>query len=360
MLTLTQISELVKQEALRAGFDLAGVAGIHNSAELDYFPEWIASGYAGEMKYLESRDEAGRLKRSSLRNAVPWARSVIVCAANYNTAEPYSTQVNDPDHGWISRYAWSREDYHDVILRRLQLLENKICEGAGEPIQTRCYVDTGPLVERVYAKYAGVGWIGKNTCILNQKFGSWLFLGVILTSLDMQPDIPAPDRCGSCTRCVDACPTDAFIAPYQLDAGKCISYLTIEKRGAIALDLRQGMGWQVFGCDICQDVCPWNRKAPTTNAEEFQPRPELLNPALDWLAGLDQAEFARVLRGSPVKRAKLSGLRRNAAIAMGNSGKLSFIPALRRLAQDRDETVAEAANWALQRLDKGESRTHYP
>jgi epoxyqueuosine reductase len=353
--TLIQTSELVKQEALRAGFDLAGVAGVHDSLELRYFSEWIASGYAGEMNYLESRNEAGHLKRASLHTAAPWARSVIVCAVNYNTAEPYSTQANDPERGWISRYAWSREDYHDVIMRRLRLLESRLCEMAREPIHTRCYVDTGPLVERVYAKYAGVGWIGKNTCILNQKLGSWLFLGVILTSLELQPDLPAPDRCGTCTRCIEACPTNAFIAPYQLDANKCISYLTIEKRGPIAPELRQGMGQQVFGCDICQDVCPWNRRAPVTRIEELQPRPDLFNPALEWLAQLDQAEFASTFRRSPVKRTKLSGLRRNAAVAMGNSGQPKFLPTLRRLSEDRDETVAEAAKWALSRLGRSRS-----
>ena len=352
---------MLKQEALHAGFDLAGIAGIHPSPELDYFSEWIASGYAGEMRYLESLNEAGQLKRASLPSAAPWAHSVIVCAVNYNTAEPYSTQVNNPERGWISRYAWSREDYHDVIMRRLRVLETRLCELAAEPVQTRCYVDTGPLVERIYAKYAGIGWIGKNTCILNQKLGSWLFLGVILTSLELQPDIPPPDRCGTCTRCIEACPTGAFVAPYQLDANKCISYLTIEKRGSVAQELRDDMGQQVFGCDICQDVCPWNRKAPPTSIDEFQPRPELFNPALEWLLQLDHAGFARAFRGSPVKRTKLSGLRRNAAIAMGNSGKLSFIPTLHRLSQDRDETVAEAAKWALDKLGQDNSqREHHP
>jgi epoxyqueuosine reductase len=340
----------VKQEALRAGFDLAGVAGIHGSPELDYFPEWIASGYAGEMKYLESRNETGQLKRASLRSAAPWARSVIVCAVNYNTAQPYSTQVRHPERGWISRYAWSREDYHDAIMRRLRVVESRLSEITTEPVQTRCYVDTGPLVERVYAKYAGVGWIGKNTCVINQKLGSWLFLGVILTSLELQPDIPAPDRCGTCTRCIEACPTNAFVAPYQLDASKCISYLTIEKRGAIPEELREGIGRHVFGCDICQDVCPWNRKAPFTSNDEFQPRPELVNPALEWLAQVNEEAFRSTFRRSPVKRTKLSGLRRNAAIAMGNSGKRKFVPALRRLSEDSDQTVAEAAKWALGRL----------
>ncbi len=360
MPTLTQTSELVKAEALRAGFDLAGIAGVGDSPELDYFPEWIAAGYSGEMHYLQSRDEMGQLKRASLRIAVPWARSVIVCAVNYNTAEPYSVRVREPECGWISRYAWSGEDYHDVVMKRLRVVESKLSEIAGETVRTRCYVDTGPLVERVYAKYAGVGWIGKNTCILNQKLGSWLFLGVILSSLDLHPDVPAADRCGSCTRCMEACPTNAFIAPYQLDASRCISYLTIEKRGEISHELRPGMGRHVFGCDICQDVCPWNRKAPVTSSEELQPRPALFNPALEWLAQLGAEDFAKAFRRSPVKRAKRSGLRRNAVIAMGNSRNQAFIPTLRRLSEDQDETVAEAARWALRRLAASAPPEDYP
>ena len=268
-----QITSLVKQAARDAGFELAGVAPVHEFDELDRFREWIAAGRAGEMKYMEARDDSGSLKRASLRSTLPWVRSVIVCAINYNTAHPYSTQIEDPEHGWIARYAWGHEDYHQVVMSRLRVVENKLRQAVSEsetPLQTRCYVDTGPIVERVYAKYAGVGWIGKNTCILNQKLGSWLFLGVILTSLELEPDLPAPDRCGTCTRCIDACPTDALVAPYQLDSNLCISYLTIEKRGAIPEDLRAGMGRHVFGCDICQDVCPWNRKAPATAASEFQ------------------------------------------------------------------------------------------
>ena len=217
-------------------------------------------------------------------------------------------------------------------------------------LQTRCYVDTGPLVERVYAKYAGIGWIGKNTCIINQKLGSWLFLGVILTSLELVPDLPAPDRCGTCTRCIEACPTDALVAPYQLDSNRCISYLTIEKRGAIPEDLRAGMGHEVFGCDICQDVCPWNRKAPATAAAEFQPREGLVNPALEWLAEMTAEEFREKFRGSAVRRAKRGGLRRNAVIAMGNSGDQRFAPLLEKLKADEDPVVAESAEWAAKRL----------
>jgi epoxyqueuosine reductase len=359
---ISQITTVVKQAAREAGFELAGIAPVRDFAELNYFPDWIAAGYAGEMKYLEARDHAGQLKRASLRSAAPWAQSVIVCAINYNTEHPYSTQVDDPERGWISRYAWSREDYHDAVMRRLRVVETRLHDQVGDQghalatagmmpaLQTRCYVDTGPLVERVYAKYAGVGWIGKNTCILNQKLGSWLFLGVILTSLELEPNLPAPDRCGTCTRCIEACPTNAFIAPYQLDSNKCISYLTIEKRGAIPEDMREGMGRHVFGCDICQDVCPWNRKAPATSAAEFQPREGLVNPALDWLAQISAEEFHEKFRGSPIRRTKRNGLRRNAAIAMGNSGDRRFLPTLKRLAADEDQSVAETSSWAAKKL----------
>src|SRR5579864_296327 len=238
---ITELKAIVKHAAEEAGFDLSGLAPATNAPELDHFPEWIAAGRSGEMKYMEAKDERGDLKRASLSCVAPWAKSVIVCAINYNTDHPYSTQVSDPARGWISRYAWSREDYHDAVLRRLKQVEAALHEATADTdpsLMTRSYVDTGPIVERVFAKYAGVGWIGKNTCILNQKKGSWLFLGVILTSLELQPDLPAPDRCGTCTRCIEACPTGALVAPYQLDSTKCISYLTIEKRGPIPEDLR--------------------------------------------------------------------------------------------------------------------------
>jgi epoxyqueuosine reductase len=409
------MTQVVQQAARDAGFQLAGIAPVRDFDELNYFPEWIAAGRAGEMSYLEARDDAGHLKRASLRHTAPLARSVIVCAINYNTEHPYSTQVHDPDRGWISRYAWSREDYHDAVMRRLREVEGKLLlavqpemkiqseqeqphsappdsappdpaaqvqssaetvraaqrfsaaftepsspaalapevPAAKEQIVTRCYVDTGPLVERVYAKYAGVGWIGKNTCIINQQIGSWLFLGVILTSLELTPDMPAPDRCGTCTRCIEACPTDALIAPYQLDSNLCISYLTIEKRGEIPEEMRAGLGRHVFGCDICQDVCPWNRKAPVTAAPEFQPRDGLVNPALAWLAEMSAEEFRGKFRGSPMRRTKRAGLRRNAILAMGNSGSRKFVPLLENLSTDDDPVVVESARWALAEIEKG-------
>jgi epoxyqueuosine reductase len=351
----------IKESARNAGFDLCGIAPVRDFCELEVFPAWIADGKHGQMKYMEARNDTGKLKRAALDRVAPWARSVIVCAINYNTAYPYSTQTGteNANKGWISRYAWAREDYHDAVLRRLRTIEDDLRPppdntGNQPPatgdLQFRCYVDTGPLVERVYAKYAGVGWIGKNTCIINQQIGSWLFLGVILTSLELTPDLPAPDRCGTCTRCIAACPTQAIVAPGELDARLCISYLTIEKKGEMPDELRAGTGRHVFGCDICQDVCPWNRKAPATTAEEFEPRAGLVNPALDWLAEMQPEEFREVFRGSPIRRAKLSGLRRNAVIAMGNSGDKKFVPTLEKLSDDSDSVVAEHARWAVEQL----------
>jgi epoxyqueuosine reductase len=354
--SIPSFESIVKRAASDAGFELAGIAPASDAHELKHFPAWIAAGHAGEMKYMESRDEQGELKRSSLSRVAPWAKSVIVCAINYNTDQPYSTQVQEPGRGWISRYAWSCEDYHDAVLHRLKKVEATLHETLSDPeLVTRAYVDTGPIVERVFAKYAGIGWIGKNTCIINQQKGSWFFLGVILTSLELQPDFPAPDRCGTCTRCIDACPTDAILAPYKLDSNRCISYLTIEKRGSIPEELRSGMGHHVFGCDICQDVCPWNRKAEISAAPEFAPRPGLVNPALDWLAEMSADQFREMFRGSPIRRTKLSGLRRNAAIAIGNSGRTDLLHTVEKLAGDSDERVAEAARWACSRLTAGKN-----
>jgi len=357
------IADLIATQARGAGFSKAGIAPVPPAGdpsdypELTYFESWIEDGRAGEMEYLKRRDQDNRLLRSSLRVAVPWARSVIVCAANYNADAPKSTDPAPPDAAWIARYAWTGfgsgrpSDYHHVLLARLQQLEQSLQQQLG-PFQSRCYVDTGPLVERIYARYAGIGWIGKNTCILDQELGSWLFLGVIITSLE-RPPAPirlAEDRCGSCTRCLDACPTGALTAPYQMDAGLCISYLTIEKRGPIPEPLRSQMGRQVFGCDICQDVCPWNRRAPLSADPELATRTALVNPALAWLAELDAEGFRNWFRQSPVERAKLAGLLRNTAIAMGNSGLANYLPKLREWACGPDPVLAEAAQWAADRL----------
>jgi epoxyqueuosine reductase len=366
-----ELQEWVKERARAAGFDLAGVAdvpepGSDTAAEAQRrFAEWIAAGHSGEMEWLKRANDAGEMLRGDLRRAMPWARSVVVCALNYNADAPLSIDVADAKAGWIARYAWSGKpndggkggkgaDYHDVMLPQLRVLEAELREKFGAECETRCYVDTGPIVERGYAERAGVGWIGKNTCVLNQEMGSWLLLGVIVTSVPVGREawaVPAADRCGSCTRCIDACPTDALVAPRQMDASRCIAYLTIEKKGEIAEELREGMGRQVFGCDICQDVCPWNGRAPVAHSVAMPPRGELVNPALEWLAGMDGVEFKRWFRGSPLERTGRKRMLRNVAVAMGNSGERSFLPLVREWVAGEDAVLAEAAGWAVRRLE---------
>jgi epoxyqueuosine reductase len=358
MVFADEIAQAAKRAATDTGFDLAGIAPVRTEdlPEISAFVEWVDAGRAGEMKYLETRTEAGELRRASATNAAPWVKSMVVCALNYSADKPYSVAAADPQRGWISRYAWGTKDYHDALLPRLKQVEAAIKQHAadlGQTIETRSYVDTGPILERVYARHAGIGWIGKNTCIIHQKLGSWLFLGVILTSLELPPDAPAADRCGSCTRCIDACPTHAIVAPGKLDARLCIAYLTIEKRGTIAEELRPAMGHHIFGCDICQDVCPWNNKAgnaPPTSVPEFQPQEQLYHPDLRRLAQMDEEAYRHAFRGSPVKRAKYSGLKRNVAIAMGNSGNQDFIADLETMAAEPDPVIAEHAVWAIKKL----------
>jgi epoxyqueuosine reductase len=357
---------LVDSLARQAGFTAAGIAPVpapgspEDQEERSRFAEWIDAGHAGDMDYLKRRDEAGHLLRSSVRVALPWARSVIVCAANYNSAQPRSIDPAPEATGWIARYACTGHaqegrpsDYHKVLLRRLENLRDNLIAVLA-PFESRCFVDTGPVLERVYARYAGIGWVGKNTCILSQELGSWLFLGVIVTSVEIPTDAPTaqlpPDRCGSCTRCIDACPTNALTAPRQMDATRCISYLTIEKRGQIPQELRTAIGRQIFGCDICQDVCPWNRRAPIAADPGLMPRTALVNPALEWLAEMDEDAFGRCFNGSPVRRTKFSGFRRNLAIAMGNSRHPRFLPILQRWCEDTDPVLAETASWAVDRL----------
>jgi epoxyqueuosine reductase len=370
------------ERASARGFDLCGVARAETFAELDLAREWLARGYAGEMKYLTDP------RRSDPPSVIPGLRSVIVCALNYNSPAPRSVdalrQKGSEARGWISRYAWG-QDYHEVLHQKLQSLADSLSERFTEPHQSRVYADTGPLHERVFAKHAGLGWLGKNTLLLNAKLGSWFFLGAILTTLDIPPTLgpaeaPPPDLCGSCTKCIDACPTGALVQPYVMDARLCISYLTIELRGSIPEELREPMGRHVFGCDICQDVCPWNRRAPVTHAEAFQPRlfpksvedpprdptasvtaePEeesLFLPRLEWLASMNEQQFRAAFRGSPIKRTKWRGLVRNACIALGNSAPrpgtpqhASICALLSRLAVSPEPSISESAQWALARI----------
>ncbi len=368
----------IVEQAKSLGFDLCGVVRAEKFPELEQTPEWVARGYAGEMKYLADP------RRCDLQSAMPGIQSAIVGLLNYNTARPLSTDpalpIDDGKRsGWISRYAWG-DDYHEVLRERLDALVESLRERFAGPFKARAYVDTGPVQERVLAKYAGLGWLGKNTLLLNQMLGSFFFLGVILTTLDLEPtlgvnELPPPDLCGSCRRCLDACPTQAFVEPYVMDARKCISYLTIELRGPIPEEFRAAMGNHVFGCDICQDVCPWNRGAPIATIPRFQPRvfssteenrteaslppqdESLYLPRLEWLLGLSEADFRELFRGSPVKRTKWRGLMRNACIALGNSGlrpgtadhdRISDL--LERLAASEDQVLAESAQWALSRI----------
>ena len=371
------LEQWLQEQATQAGFDTAGIAPISDHTDAERFKAWVEAGRADEMDYLKRRDEQGVLLRSGVQIAIPWARSVIVCSLNYDADAPRSIDAAPPNTGWIARYAWSgrlavgREasetellptDYHDQLLPRLRQIEAALQQHI--PCETRCYVDTGPIVERAAAAKAGIGWIGKNTCVINQQRGSWLLLGVIITSIPIAEDTPlqiAPDRCGSCTRCIDACPTDALIAPHQMDASRCIAYLTIEKKGAIPEDLREPIGRQVFGCDICQDVCPWNRKTenrktPTHRAatqltpDDMLARPELINPPLEWLAAMDNAAFKRWFKGSPIERTRRKRLHRNVAIAMGNSAEPEFLPQLETWAASEYPILAEAAKWAIDKI----------
>ena len=334
-------SAALKNRAHNLGFDLVGIAPVANSPEAQFYPVWLERGYAGEMRYLDRQRPA----RMDPQSVLPGARSVVVCAINYNTSKP--TTTFDRLRGWISRYAWG-DDYHEVLREKLDELAQWIEQQS--PTRTRTYVDTGPLLERVFAKYAGLGWFGKNTCIINQKIGSWLFLGCILTDAEMEIDLPPPDRCGTCTRCIDACPTGAIIEPYVLDSRKCISYTTIELRGDIPEGDRKGIGHHLFGCDICQDVCPWNRRASHSVEPRFQAREELFWPDLERLLDLDEEDWRRMIRGTSMKRAKVKGLLRNLMVVAGNSGAKQLMPKLQKFFTHADEHVRSHADWAIKVL----------
>jgi epoxyqueuosine reductase len=394
----------VKQRALDLGFDLAGIAPIGVWKDLEFSRQWVEKGFNGEMRYLENP------KRFDPHLVLPSAKSVICVGLVYNTSLPYPAAT--APRAWVSRYAWG-QDYHEIMRAKLEQLRAAL-EELAPGVETRVFVDSGPVVERAFARFSGIGWMGKNTCIINQEKGSWFFLGVILTSLELAPDLPAPDRCGSCTACLDACPTEALVEPYVMDASRCISYFTIEIKGAIPEQFRPKIGANVFGCDICQDVCPWNSshqpsvvshqpsafssqqtspqqrlssdrrsvtRPATTKVRQFhpmsvgaaQPTPKdgdnrkqlttdngprttdtpgfsLFNPALDVLALISEDDFRRIFAHSPIKRVKYRGWLRNLCVAMGNSGDERFVPWLEQAAQHSDPIVREHAAWALDRL----------
>jgi epoxyqueuosine reductase len=339
----------VQRIALDHGFDLAGIAPAAPLFEADHYLSWARRGLAGRMGYLTDH-RAG--KRRDPRLLLESARSILVVGQLYNSPAPYSSQVDDDTLGWISRYAWG-EDYHDVMRTRLEAVDRHLQSIA--PCQTKICVDTAPLLERPLARAAGLGWIGKNTCLINQSHGSWFFLGELLLSLDLAPGTAPPDRCGSCSRCIDACPTAAIVPTghqspaWELDARLCISYLNIECKGEIPEPQRSGLGRHIFGCDICQDVCPWNRRAAVTSDPAFQPRHYA--PPLEQLAALTPQAFLEMFRDSPVARTRYQGFLRNVAIAMGNAALPAFRAPLQKLAENPDPVIAGHARWALQQLE---------
>jgi epoxyqueuosine reductase len=305
---------LIKSKARDLGFDLCGVAPAESFPELSFLREWLDRGYAATMAWMARSAD----RRADVRAVLPGARSVIVTGTLYNVDRPYSADL-PPGVARISRYAWG-DDYHDVLKRRLDQLLGWMQSESLEPFAARAYVDTGPVQERVYAQYAGLGWIGKNTCLINPELGSWLFLSVIVTTLPLETDAQGLERCGSCTRCLEACPTGALVEAGVLDSNRCLSYLTIEHRGPVPEEHRAAIGTHVYGCDICQEVCPFNQPAPCSTDPAWQPRPGLDLPALVDLGQRSDDEWRILLKGSPMKRAKVEGLRRNVEVALRNSG----------------------------------------
>jgi epoxyqueuosine reductase len=342
----TEIAAALKSRAADLGFELCGIASAVAPDTLDQLHAWLERGFAGEMAWIDDRREA----YASPDRVLGGVRSVVVLAMSYGGGE---TAKPRPGQGRVARYARGAVDYHDLFRKRLRELASTLHEFA-PGCRTRGVVDTAPLLERDFARRAGLGWFGKNTMLINRRLGSWLFLAALLTDIELPPDAPHETaHCGTCTRCLDACPTNAFPEPYVLDATRCISYLTIEHRGPIAEDLREGMEDWLFGCDVCNDVCPWNRKAPATREPAFQPQPDL-NPAdASAILAMTRDEFAARFGESPLSRPGWEGLRRNAALVLGNSGDRSHAEQLTRTAeQDESPLVREAAAWAMGRITR--------
>jgi len=356
------LASRVKSLALSLGFDLAGIASPESGPDTRFFAEWVGRGHAGEMEWLERRAD----ERVEPARLLPGVRSVVVVGLVY--AEPgegggvaageeaSSAEDSALSRGRVADYAGG-EDYHDLMGDRLRALAGGMEALAGRSLSLRPYVDTGPVLERVFGARAGLGWVGKNTCLIDPELGSRFFLGVVLSDLELEPDTPELDHCGSCRRCLDACPTDAFPEPFVLDATRCISYTTIESRGAIDPELREGQGEFVFGCDLCQDVCPWNQRRPVAPLADplalrsrLEQPPEWRRPSLAWILALDDEGFAETTRGSALRRARRRGLLRNALVAAGNARDPALRPLLERHAAGDDTLLAEHSRWALARL----------
>jgi len=346
-----EVAGAIKDEARRLGFELVGISSVADPPHEQSFADWLRQGYGGEMAYLTRTEHARRHPGSWL----PWARSVVSVAMNYYTPFPRERAAPGAPRGWISRYAWG-DDYHDLLEGRLDSLLTWIRDHVSEAVHGRAYVDTGPVLERAFSGRAGIGWIGKNTHLISPKRGSWFFLGELFLSLELPPDRSIRDRCGSCDLCLKACPTSAFVGPYRLDARRCISYLTIELKGSIPIELRPLIGDHVFGCDICQDVCPYNAKVTPSEEPAFQPRDGLRAPELIPLLALSDEAFRARFKGSPIRRPKRRGFLRNVAVALGNLGSAESVPALARTLSDQDAMVRGHAAWALGRIGTAEAR----
>ena len=343
MLALTQ---QIHARANELGFELVGITPAAQSETIARYRQWIENGYAGKMGYLERHLPL----KVDVRQLLAEAKSVISLAMNYYTLDPPKVLAEDPARGQISRYAWG-DDYHDVIRQRLSELVDFIKQTAETELKTRVCVDTAPIIEREYAQKAGIGWIGKNTNLIHWRSGSWYFLAEVLINIDLESDTaPLRGSCGTCTRCIEACPTDAIIEPNLLDSRLCISYLTIELKESIPKALRPKIGNLIFGCDICQEVCPWNSKAVPTDEPAFQPRDGNLTPKLLSLIGMTQQEFSRRFKGSPIKRTKRRGFLRNVLVAIGNWGEPRAVPALKDALADDEPLVRSHAAWALGKI----------
>ena len=345
------LSRLLREKASALGFDMFGVVPVSRSETIEIYRAWLKKGYAGTMEYLERHSEL----KEDPRNLLPQTLSLVALGCNYNTGNP-SPETEDPSLARISRYAWG-DDYHEIIHSKLKTLENYLCNELNVVNHTRSFVDSGPVLEREVAQRAGLGWFGKHSNLINVEKGSWFFLAEMLVDVELKADEPFTRvDCGTCTSCIEACPTEAIIADRTVDARLCISYLTIEHKGAIPAELRPKMDNHIFGCDICQDVCPWNKDAPESFEPGFKPRPENAAAELTELMKLDQSAFSKRFRKSPVKRTKRRGLLRNVAVALGNWAHSDAIPALSIGLHDIESVVRSHSAWALGRINNERSR----
>ncbi|MEE3326945.1 MAG: tRNA epoxyqueuosine(34) reductase QueG [Myxococcota bacterium] len=347
------MSSRVKALGQALGLDRVGVASPHESAQTLFLSEWLKRGYAGDMEYMSARSE----ERASPQRLMPSVRSVIAVALAHPAPDASGSESDSgAKRRAVAGYAGG-EDYHDVLLDRVRALAEGIKVLAEEAIETRAYVDTGPVLERVFAARAGLGWQGKNTLLIDPELGSRLMLGVVLTDLELDFDQPEADHCGTCRACLDACPTEALVEPYVLDARRCIAYTTIESRDATPLELRAPQGDWIFGCDICQDVCPWNRKPdekerpdPLALRERLRPDPRWVSAELRWVLSLTESDWREATRGTALRRSRYRGLMRNALVAAGNSGDAALGPLITPFSEGGDPLLAEHARWALDRL----------